>query len=112
MILALLTQVPRLHPAASEPLRPLTFLEVMAGICLSLVPYAGSFPLRSACIPQEPKGMGGRLVRRPESGVEARRWFGDSKAVWRPGGSVEADQLLGSGCNMPVSQGRVPTVDL
>lgn len=43
---------------------------------------------------------------------KARRWFGDSKAVWRPGGSVEADQLLGSGCNMPVSQGRVPTVDL
>lgn len=33
MILALLTQVSRLHPAASEPLSPLTFMEVMAGIC-------------------------------------------------------------------------------
>lgn len=112
MILALLTQVPRLCPAASEPLSPLSFMEVMAGICLSLVPYAESFPLRSACIPRDPKGMGGRLVRRPERGMEVRRWFGGSEAVWRPGGSVEADQLLGSGCNMPVSQGRVPTVDL
>lgn len=93
MILALLAQVPRLHPEASEPLSPPTFMEVMADICLSLVPYAESFPLRRACILQESEGMGSRLVRRPDGGVEAGgsgdgglgaiRQYGGQGAVWK-----------------------------
>lgn len=64
-----------------------------------------SFPPASSCIPQEPQ-IEGRVVRRPGSSVEGRRWFEGYEAVWK------LVRYLGSGSNVPVSQGKAPTVDL